>query len=1051
MKKDSYRILHLADTHIHNTKYHDEYRDVFSRIYKKARELQPDYIFHCGDIAHTKTQLSPEYFELGSEFLKNLADIAPTYIILGNHDLVQSNLERQDAITPIVQALNHKNLNLLKYSTELSLNNDITLNVMSIVDEDKWMPISDNNKINIAIYHGSVSGVETESGYILEHGDVDISLFQDFDYALLGDIHRTNQKLDREGRIRYPGNTVSFTYADTDDKGFLLWDIQTKDDFTVKHFSFANPKPFVTIELNNDGSLPNVQIPANSRLRLVSHNHIPSKDIKSTIDKAKSISEPYSLVVQNKPGRSLSAKQVSGEYNNENLRDGAIQEKLIADFLKDYNLEKQTLEKIFELNRYYSSLVEQSEEIARNVKWSPKTLRWSNLFNYGEDNEINFKNITGIVGNFGGNFQGKSSIWESFLWCVFNSISKNVRKNVDIINQNRDTGFASVEIQIDNKLYKITREATKYVKKLHGEETIEAKTSVDFQSEDLVTGEIENLNGLSRNDTDANIRKVFGTIDDFLLTSMTSQMGSLQFINEGSTKRKEIFSKFLDLEIFDKKYKLIKADSAVTKGELKKLEERDFSNEILETEKELFLTEQEFEQVENEHKTKKQEALDLNDELVSLRLLSSNTKQEIIDINKVEADITKKEKSILALSEENRESNIKIEKAKTKLEDLEKQLLDLDKEKIKNDNQKLNLLEKSLIQVSALIDNLESQIKAKNKKISILQTVPCENNYPTCRFLLDANKEKQTIPESVEELNSQKNKKQELDSETKELHGSVEMLEFFEKLEKDKNTLEKAISQVSLRVEKNKNSISLLTSSLEDLQEQKDNFYKNEEEQTKILNFLLEKEKLEKSIKEKKQEIDFLESQKIKLSTKKGVLQQKIKGAEEQKQELDIIREKYSVYEMLLKCMHSNGIVYDIIKKKLPQVNQEMNDVLLDIVPFEVFFDDDGKKLDLFIKHPKYEARPLELGSGAEKSIASIAIRLALIKSSSLPVSDIKILDEPATALDEENMAGFTKILSMLKSNFKTIILISHLETLKDVVDKQIIIDKVDGFAKVNI
>lgn len=342
MKKEGHRILHISDTHIHNTKYHEEYRDVFYRLYNKAKELAPDYIIHCGDIAHTKTQLSPEYFELASEFLKNLADIAPTYVILGNHNLVQSNLERQDAITPIVQALNHKNLNLLKYSTELELNKDITLNIMSIVDEDRWLPISDSNKINIAVYHGSVSGVETESGYILEHGDVDISIFQDFDYALLGDIHRTNQKLDKEGRIRYPGNTVSFTYADTDDKGFLLWDIRTKDDFIVKHFPFSNPKPFVTIELNNDGSLPVVQVPENSRLRLVSHNHIPSKDIKSTIDKVKTTLKPYNLVVQNKPGRSLSAKQVSGEYNNENLRDGAIQEKLIADFLKDYNLEKQT-------------------------------------------------------------------------------------------------------------------------------------------------------------------------------------------------------------------------------------------------------------------------------------------------------------------------------------------------------------------------------------------------------------------------------------------------------------------------------------------------------------------------------------------------------------------------------------------------------------------------------------------------------------------------------------------------------------------------------------
>jgi exonuclease SbcC len=149
--------------------------------------------------------------------------------------------------------------------------------------------------------------------------------------------------------------------------------------------------------------------------------------------------------------------------------------------------------------------------------------------------------------------------------------------------------------------------------------------------------------------------------------------------------------------------------------------------------------------------------------------------------------------------------------------------------------------------------------------------------------------------------------------------------------------------------------------------------------------------------------------------------------------------------------MHSNGIVYDIIKRRLPLINQEMAKILANIVNFDVFFEDDGKKLDIYIQHPKYGPRPLELGSGAEKSIASIAIRLALIKTSSLPVGDIFILDEPATALDEENMEGFTRILEMIKNNFKTVIIISHLDALKDVVDKQITIDKIDGFAKVNV
>ena len=80
-----------------------------------------------------------------------------------------------------------------------------------------------------------------------------------------------------------------------------------------------------------------------------------------------------------------------------------------------------------------------------------------------------------------------------------------------------------------------------------------------------------------------------------------------------------------------------------------------------------------------------------------------------------------------------------------------------------------------------------------------------------------------------------------------------------------------------------------------------------------------------------------------------------------------------------------------------------------------------------------------------------MAIRLSLLSVSSLPKPDLFILDEPATALDEENMEGFIRILDMVKSYFNTVLLISHLDSLKDCVDMTIEIDKRDGFAHINI
>ena len=89
------------------------------------------------------------------------------------------------------------------------------------------------------------------------------------------------------------------------------------------------------------------------------------------------------------------------------------------------------------------------------------------------------------------------------------------------------------------------------------------------------------------------------------------------------------------------------------------------------------------------------------------------------------------------------------------------------------------------------------------------------------------------------------------------------------------------------------------------------------------------------------------------------------------------------------------------------------------------------------------------MASGAEKTMASMAIRLALLSVSSLPKVDLFILDEPGTALDEDNLSGFIDILELIKMNFSTTLLISHLQSLKDSVDKEITIQNTSKGAKV--
>ena len=90
------------------------------------------------------------------------------------------------------------------------------------------------------------------------------------------------------------------------------------------------------------------------------------------------------------------------------------------------------------------------------------------------------------------------------------------------------------------------------------------------------------------------------------------------------------------------------------------------------------------------------------------------------------------------------------------------------------------------------------------------------------------------------------------------------------------------------------------------------------------------------------------------------------------------------------------------------------------------------------------------MASGAEKTLAAIAIRIALTNVSPLPKSDIMIMDEPGTALDAENLEGFMRVMEMIKGYYKTVLLITHLDSLKDIADMTIDIERQDGYAYVS-
>ncbi len=357
-----------------------------------------------------------------------------------------------------------------------------------------------------------------------------------------------------------------------------------------------------------------------------------------------------------------------------------------------------------------------------------------------------------------------------------------------------------------------------------------------------------------------------------------------------------------------------------------------------------------------------------------------------------------------------------------------------------------------LDQIAALENALsteEEELKRNRNKKKLLSGIPCGTSFPKCKFIKDAYVAKATIPLNEKEVENLTEQIEDLSEDIQEINPDQvdDHINKYNSLVDRRNELSNKITNYDLKIEKNNSLIKILMTEVEVLEEKVSEYELNKDVIENLENLTKSSRTLKIKSQNLQSSLDNCNTAILTLYKSVGSLEEKLSNLIAKKEEYLDLQEEFSAYDLYMRCMHPNGIAYDVIRRKLPVINEEIAKILANIVEFEVFFEDDGKRLDIFIKHPKHSPRPLEMGSGAEKTIAAMAIRLALLSVSSLPKSDIFILDEPGTALDEENMQGFIDILDLIRSYFKTVLLISHLDSLKDCVDMQITIDKKDGFA----
>ena len=1028
----SFKCIHIADVHFRGLKRHEEYKRVFESFFKKASKLNPDIIYIGGDIVHNKTQgISPELIDILSWWFTAMADICPVHVILGNHDGLILNEDRQDAITPIISALNNENIFLYKKSGTYPTGIDgYNWCVFSCFDEKNWdivKPI--DGEINIACYHGAVRGSLTDTDWNIE-GEVNLSFFDGFDFGFLGDIHK-RQFLDNEERIAYPGSTIQQNYGEDLEKGFLFWNIKSKLDYTSKFYKLTNAFPYITLDWA--GSVEKTledasSIKKESRIRIKSDVEISQSEIRSLYNLLKETKKPDEIVLRVNP----ISKSVEIEDTNEkptfNIYDDASRSEIVKSFINKKNI---TIEysKLDDLFKNVLKDVPNNTLLNKNKKWSLNRLSFNNTFAYGKNNLINFRNMQGIVGIFGKNRAGKSSIPGTIMYTLFNGTDRGSLKNLHVINTRKGECSAIADITVDGKDYIVER---KTIKKQPKKNPVYATTYLDLTNKSVDSNETEE----QRRETEKILRDLIGTSEDFLYTSFASQGSINSFIKEKSTTRRYVLSKFLGLDIYEEMQKVVKDKYLVLKNQLKKLEKKYWSKLVLVEEENLNENESQITLLEKKISSKKEDLLNLKVVFESLkknqkRSESGFTYNELLEKeSRLKNKIQRLEKSI-----ENNKNEI-LEK-ETKLEKINVFKNNFPISDLENDNKKLSLLDKKLKDLTSKRNVAKKEKEVTDRQLKILDQVPCSNEYPTCMFIKDAHKasgNKEVVYKEFEIIRA----------DILEVKGIISRLNeenIQDKIDKYNDVLKKEY-RLNLDIKNLQNQITRETESLEESQKDVSSITNLIQEMSKDEdNIDIENiEKIKSEIKFETKEIDLLEADYRNLIQKSILIKNKIVSILNEKEEYESIIEEWRLYDTFSSLVSKKGIPAMLINLALPMINKEISKILQDVTGFTVEIVDDedkGNNLEIMLNYGD-SIRPIECGSGMEKMMSSIAIRVALTNISNLPKSDLFIIDEGFGALDEGNVESCGRLLQSLKKFFRTILIISHVDAIKDIVDDQI-------------
>ena len=1037
-------IFHISDIHIRTLKRHREYLEVFENMMLEISQ-HADANSCCvitGDVVHSKLDMSPELVRMLTEFF-NMFTI-PTIVILGNHDMNLNNMHRIDALSPILDVIQNKNIHFIKENAVFEIGN-VLFNHMAVdVAPEHYIKATDikSDKYKIALHHGAVHSAKTDIGYEISNEHVKTDIFDGHDLVLLGDIHKADQTLQeyttlngvKKPLIKYPGSLIQQNHGEALDHGILHWNLP---DRTAKFMEIHNDYGYVTFE--TDGTTITAspkRMPKKPRVR-IKFNNTDAADMKKLIATIRSKYQVQDISIQR--SNSSNSGNAANNITIGNVRDVEYQNTLISDYLQNNSpdITDEELDAVRHINRTINTKLPALESV-RHVTWTPMSFEFENMFSYGKHNVIDFTKISDITGLFAPNTSGKSSLLDAITYTIFDKCSKTSKAG-EVLNTQKSNFRAEFKFAINDTIYTIQREGIK-------QKSGHVKVNVNFFTES------ENLNGEERSETNTNIRKYLGTYDDFILTAFSLQSDSNNFIDKSQRERKDLLSQFLDITVFEQIYQLANDEIKETAGKLRDYKKTDFaeiitnSDEIINKNKDFIINCETSESIFSTQRN------DLQNEILTLIESKHATTYDGPDIKKLEQTESDLIKTIESLQDQitSKEANIDtyIDSIKTN----QTKLTGYDVDFINSQVDTHNLYLETQNETQRKIKQTQKDIDIKQKKIDHLSQHEYDSNCQYCVsnvFVQDAYKAQSEIETDKSILAQLETELEDIQNKIFQTKQSVADQQDIQLLTSEIFTLKNKKEREELQLQIIENDLQTRESELETCHERQEQFHKNK---TAIeFNAVVEQQiqQLKTQIETKNSELKTISNQ---IKSKHGeieVARTKKTTALEQLEKYKQLETEYRAFEYYLKSVSRNGVPYDLVALAIPKIESEINNVLNQIVDFNIVLHTDGKNINGYIIYDENNTWPLELSSGMERFISSLAIRIGLINVSALPRPNFIAIDEGWGSLDSDHISSVTNLFEYLRTKFDFSIIISHVDSMRDMVDNLLEVNKIDGFSQI--